>query len=158
MKITIKTMMLFTHNVKRIKYAAHKNGHVDDTCKRGQSETKNPFIYAGSPIRVRLLAVPSYNMQFSKSRVLVFTRCSKIPSCRHRVFCGYTAWDLPWPLCEMCTDWLPHPPFLLSTEMSKPFSLEHCFHDEKVRYFFQQTLLAFGYLKLLFLMLPETAI
>ena len=28
-------MVLFTHNVKKIKGAAHKNGYVDGTCKRG---------------------------------------------------------------------------------------------------------------------------
>ena len=28
-------MVLFTHNVKKIKGAAHKNGDVDGRCKRG---------------------------------------------------------------------------------------------------------------------------
>ena len=34
-------MVLFTHNVKKIKGAAHTNGDVDDTCKRGFILGKN---------------------------------------------------------------------------------------------------------------------
>ena len=28
-------MVLFTHNIKKIEGAAHKNGEFDGTCKRG---------------------------------------------------------------------------------------------------------------------------
>ena len=33
--------MLFTHKVKKIRGAPHKNGHVGDTCKRALSESEN---------------------------------------------------------------------------------------------------------------------
>ena len=40
-------MMLFTHNIEKIKGAAHRDGEIDDKCRRGFTDEKRSCLVAG---------------------------------------------------------------------------------------------------------------
>ena len=54
-------MVLFTHNVKKIKVAAHKNGDVDGTCKQSYKQTSVNEHLWHIHIDKKRIRIPSHN-------------------------------------------------------------------------------------------------